>query len=200
MSKLANIGWDDWIAFIARFLTDFAGHAYILVIVGVVVLLVFAASPSLKKRMRYLLRAMSALLIVTSTRFDDDESDLLSYGLRNYSPSVGRWLSRDPIAERGGANLYSFVSNDPIIAVDPFGLDFWEDPLSPIYCPICGGAELGPGTTPITSHIPHDFPDFWTHAGPSIDFGPYIQPGGPIYIYPNAYSIVPNSTAFDVTA
>jgi RHS repeat-associated protein len=36
-----------------------------------------------------------------STKYDDDESDLLYYGYRYYNPSTGRWLSRDPIDEPG---------------------------------------------------------------------------------------------------
>ena len=28
---------------------------------------------------------------------------------RVYDPALGRWLSRDPIAERGGINLYGYV-------------------------------------------------------------------------------------------
>jgi hypothetical protein len=38
-----------------------------------------------------------------------------------YNPSTGRWLSRDPIQESGGINLYAFLNNAPIFAVDPFG-------------------------------------------------------------------------------
>jgi RHS repeat-associated protein len=62
---------------------------------------------------------------VNAYRFSAKESDaftgLYYYGLRYYNPSTGRWLSRDPIQERGGVNLYGFVANDPITAVDPDG-------------------------------------------------------------------------------
>ena len=47
---------------------------------------------------------------------------LNDYGYRFYSPSVGRWLTRDPIAERGGVNLYGFVGNSPVSYADPDGL------------------------------------------------------------------------------
>jgi RHS repeat-associated protein len=56
-----------------------------------------------------------------STKYQDDETDLVCYLYRYYSPSTGRWLSRDPIGERGGRDLYAFVRNDPISFVDPFG-------------------------------------------------------------------------------
>lgn len=38
-----------------------------------------------------------------------------------YDPVHGRWLSRDPIEEEGGRNLYEFGQNDPINKVDPNG-------------------------------------------------------------------------------
>jgi RHS repeat-associated protein len=41
---------------------------------------------------------------------------------RFYDPDLGRWLSRDPIAEAGGTNLFAYVRNNPANAVDPFGL------------------------------------------------------------------------------
>jgi len=40
-----------------------------------------------------------------------------------YDPQIGRWLTPDPIGfEAGDANLYRYVGNQTMIAVDPFGL------------------------------------------------------------------------------
>ncbi|WGS86967.1 RHS repeat-associated core domain-containing protein [Methylomonas sp. UP202] len=41
---------------------------------------------------------------------------------RAYDPNVGRWVSRDPIAENGGVNLYTYVRNNPLRWTDPLGL------------------------------------------------------------------------------
>ncbi len=41
---------------------------------------------------------------------------------RAYDPTMGRWLSADPIAEQGGLNLYAYVLGNPINATDPDGL------------------------------------------------------------------------------
>ena len=38
-----------------------------------------------------------------------------------YNPSTGRWLTRDPLGERGGVNLQGFVHNNPLGIVDPDG-------------------------------------------------------------------------------
>ena len=46
-------------------------------------------------------------------------------GSRLYEPTVGRWMSRDPIRELGGRNLYGFVRNNPLRFVDALGLT-WE--------------------------------------------------------------------------
>lgn len=39
-----------------------------------------------------------------------------------YNPTTGRWLSRDPIEEEGGANPYGHVGNNPVTGVDFLGL------------------------------------------------------------------------------
>ncbi len=57
-----------------------------------------------------------------STKYLDSETGLNYYGFRYYNPSTGRWLSRDPIEEDGGLNLYGFVDNSPLDSIDPNGL------------------------------------------------------------------------------
>jgi RHS repeat-associated protein len=51
------------------------------------------------------------------------QTGLYDYGLRHYEPPTGRWISRDPIEEEGGVNLYGFVFNQPTGLFDPSGLD-----------------------------------------------------------------------------
>ena len=39
-----------------------------------------------------------------------------------YNPSTGRWLSRDPISENGGHNLFAFPQNCPVNRIDYLGI------------------------------------------------------------------------------
>jgi RHS repeat-associated protein len=48
-------------------------------------------------------------------------SGMYYYLYRFYDPNLQRWLSRDPIEEQGGLNLYVFVNNDPEDYFDAFG-------------------------------------------------------------------------------
>jgi RHS repeat-associated protein len=52
----------------------------------------------------------------------DYKSGLDIAWLRDYDPNLGRWIRRDPIAERGGLNLYAYVVNGPVDLVDKLGL------------------------------------------------------------------------------
>jgi RHS repeat-associated protein len=56
-----------------------------------------------------------------STKYTDNETGLLYYGYRYYDPVTGRWPNRDPIGERGGANLHGIVDNNPITKWDLLG-------------------------------------------------------------------------------
>ncbi len=63
---------------------------------------------------------------------------------RAYDPKTGRWLSRDPIRELGGVNLYGYVAQNPLSHRDPLGL------LNPAEAaciadpnPVCVGGVVG---------------------------------------------------------
>ena len=51
------------------------------------------------------------------------KSGLDMAAFRFYDPDLGRWLSRDPIGEAGGLNLYGYVENNrPLNSTDLLGL------------------------------------------------------------------------------
>ncbi len=53
---------------------------------------------------------------------------------RAYDPTIGRWLSRDPLENaelRQGINLFAYVQNDPVNRVDPLGLQTSPNPPKP---------------------------------------------------------------------
>ena len=56
-----------------------------------------------------------------SSEVYDSELDLIYYNYLHYSPALGRFLSRDPIQEQGGLNLYAFVGNTPLVIWDKLG-------------------------------------------------------------------------------
>ena len=75
-----------------------------------------------------------------STKYQDNESDLLYYGYRYYLTSSGTWVNRDPLLEKGCINLYTFCFNTPLNSVDVLGgesmeyqgtidmfLNYWSD-------------------------------------------------------------------------
>lgn len=59
-----------------------------------------------------------------SAKYTDGETGLLYYGYRYYQSSTGRWISRDPQEEEGGANLYVHTDNSPVGRVDLLGLEW----------------------------------------------------------------------------
>jgi RHS repeat-associated protein len=77
-----------------------------------------------------------------STKYQDDETGLLYYGYRYYDASTGRWLSRDPIEESGGVNLYGFVYEDANKNIDLLGFSIVNRP--PDQASQGGGATYGP--------------------------------------------------------
>ncbi len=60
---------------------------------------------------------------------------------RLYDPSTARWLSKDPIREQGGLNLYAYCGGDPLVFSDVLGLWTWNNVRSIIENSI-GGEEV----------------------------------------------------------
>jgi RHS repeat-associated protein len=60
-------------------------------------------------------------IIYCGYRYDAETEN---YYVRNryYSPTLGRWLTRDPIGYQGGINLYGYVDSSPVGNVDAEGL------------------------------------------------------------------------------
>jgi len=85
---------------------------------GNVVVLVSAADATLAAQYEYgpfgeLLRATGPMakanFLRFSTKYHDDESDLLYFGYRYYDANKGRWNTRDPVRDEGGALLYAYL-------------------------------------------------------------------------------------------
>jgi len=59
-----------------------------------------------------------------TSREYDAETGLYFYRARYYDPTIGRFISADPIGFSGGINFYGYVMGNPINAIDPSGHEF----------------------------------------------------------------------------
>jgi len=57
-----------------------------------------------------------------STKAYDPQTGLSNVGYRYYNADLGKWMTRDPLGEAGGINLYKYTLNNPVNYGDPFGL------------------------------------------------------------------------------
>ena len=65
--------------------------------------------------------AIGNAYLFSSRRYDVD-TGLYYYRNRIYSPSLGRFMQRDPIWYEDGLNLYAYVGGNPVRCYDPWGL------------------------------------------------------------------------------
>lgn len=69
-----------------------------------------------------------------SSKWYDHESGFYYFGRRYYDPSMGRWITQDPLGDKGGPNLYAYALNSPLTHFDTYGLfsQKWKRTLK--YC------------------------------------------------------------------
>ncbi|WP_428737715.1 RHS repeat-associated core domain-containing protein [Sulfurimonas sp.] len=88
----------------------------------------------------------------------DQDTQLVHFGYREYDPYTGKWTTKDPIDFSGGdSNLYGYVLQDPVNLVDPEGLmgkggnqnhksdefrNYSDDELEKMYKDPCTSKEL----------------------------------------------------------
>ena len=57
-----------------------------------------------------------------SSKRTDAETGLVYFGRRYYDPTIGKWLTQDPLGHKAGPNLYAYVLNNPLTHFDLYGL------------------------------------------------------------------------------
>jgi len=99
----------------------------------------------------------------------DAETGMYNVRNRNFHPTLGRWIERDPPGYVDGMNLYQYVSSDPVDLVDALGLCGGTAPAIAINWPT-GRVTIGRtiGEAAIT----------WANGGhPGIQVGVYDADG-----------------------
>ena len=59
-------------------------------------------------------------------REEDADTGIYYYRARYYDPSIGRFISEDPLGFEAGVNFYTYVSNNPVNGNDPSGMVNWR--------------------------------------------------------------------------
>ena len=85
-----------------------------------------------------------------SSEYFDEKLGMISYNFRHYNPLDGRWITRDPIGEKGGANLYVLLNNAATAIFDYAGL-YWSPTAN---MPLRPSSDLYPVTVKYIALIP----------------------------------------------
>lgn len=102
----------------------------------------------------------------------DEESGLYYHGARYFAPWLGRWISVDPVFSQfsSGISGYVFVSNNPIMLIDPDGKAD-VSPMSPIDPKTARPVERPPGA----GNFPPPL-----NGRPPAEAKPFVAPKSPL--------------------
>jgi len=114
-----------------------------------------------------------------------------------YNPTVGRWMTRDPITYQDGLNLYAYGGNSPAARLDPSGQlpgDEYYTNNPSIVSQVAGGVHFATTSSGLGSHLP-DPPS----AGPAdsriLTDNPLTDGNYPVMRDPDIYEPKPTMAA-----
>lgn len=109
---------------------------------------------------------------------------------RGYDAGLGRWISEDPIEERGGLNLQAFVRNNPVSKYDANGLIEGGWPLFVAKCLSWLPDLLHPGSgSTVPDSVPRPLPTPPAQVGPPIGGGAPPPPPPPAAAPPSPLNL-----------
>ena len=106
-----------------------------------------------------------------STKRYDAKTGHYYYGYRFYNPMTGTWITRDPLGEAGGINLYGFNNNNAINYIDSWGLAYFaKRPLRPsgVTLPFMINSQTD---NILNTEISHEHIFFEDEMGGNVGFG-----------------------------
>jgi len=139
------------------------------------------------KTTQKILLAVGAIIFTTQVQ-------AVMYFARPYDPNAAHWLTRDPIGEQGGQNLYGFVNNNPVNNVDALGF----------YLAAVDGtdSEKWVGQLHHGSFVLNFYNDYIGSGGKDYENGPNLFGGGVSStvnkVYNNIYDVLKKNPKEDI--
>ncbi|MFH1653534.1 MAG: RHS repeat-associated core domain-containing protein, partial [Pseudomonadota bacterium] len=121
----------------------------------------------------------------------DSEVGIYYYRARYYDPSIGRFISEDPINLAGGINLYNYVGGNPVNRVDPWGLILWyaDTASETVMKPHIQQIMRTPTGRRLLNQLHSDPQTYLIHSGFDAQGRTNGQLGNHVYVNPNSTNI-----------